>query len=80
LYTGRFAGGPWLTVERRAGAEVCLSLPHIAVRGGAGADGSTRYVRVRIADGVAAGPLVAHLYDLGPTIGYRLAGIERPER
>jgi hypothetical protein len=34
---------------------------------------------VAIQDGVARGSLVAHLYDLGPTRGYRLAGIERPE-
>jgi hypothetical protein len=34
---------------------------------------------VTIADGVASGALVAQLYDLGPTRGYRLAGLERPE-
>jgi hypothetical protein len=34
---------------------------------------------VIIRDGVAAGPLVVHLYDLGATRGYRLAGLERPE-
>jgi hypothetical protein len=28
---------------------------------------------------VARGVLVAYLYDLGPTRGYRLVGLERPE-
>jgi len=70
-YTARFVGGPWLRVERSAGAQVCVTLPH-------GAGGG--YVRVRIEDGVAVGPLVAHLYDLGPEVGYRLVGIERPDK
>ncbi len=69
-YTARFVGGPWLRVERSAGAQVCVVLPH-------GAGGG--YVRVRIEDGVAVRPLVAHLYDLGPEVGYRLVGVERPD-
>jgi hypothetical protein len=43
-------------------------------------DAPARYVRVHLDDGVASGPLVVHLYDLGPKRGYRLAGLERPER
>ena len=36
-------------------------------------------MRVRIDDGVAQGALVVHLYDLGPSRGYFLAGFERAE-
>jgi hypothetical protein len=34
---------------------------------------------VSVEDGVAQAPLFAYLYDLGPTRGYVLAGVERPE-
>jgi hypothetical protein len=85
-YTARFVGGappasrdPWVPVERLPGARVCVMLPHVAPDGGAADDAGERYVRVRIEDGVAKGPLVAHLYDLGPARGYFLAGLERPE-
>jgi hypothetical protein len=79
-YAARRLGEGWLTVERRAGAQVCVALPHVAPDGTMADDAPDRYVRVRIEDGVARGPLVAHLYDLGPTRGYRLAGLERPDR
>jgi hypothetical protein len=79
-YTARFVHGGWLQVERRAGAEVCVALPHVAPDGGPADDAPSRYVRVRIQDGVAKGPLVAHFYDLGPARGYRLVGLERPDR
>jgi hypothetical protein len=79
-YTARFDGGRWLTVERRTGAQVCVALPHVGAEGGTADDSPQRYVRVRIEDGVAKGPLVAHLYDLGEKRGYRLAGIERLEQ
>ena len=62
-----------------AGAQVCATLPHVAPDGGLPDAARQRYVRVRIQDGVANGPLVAHLYDLGPTRGYFLAGLERPD-
>jgi hypothetical protein len=79
-YTARLLGRGWTTVRRGAGAEVCVDLPHVASDGGLPDDDSTRYIRVRVEDGVAIGPLVAHLYDLGPARGYRLVGIERPEK
>ena len=31
-------------------------------------------------NGYARGPLRAHLYDLGPALGFRLVGVERPEQ
>jgi hypothetical protein len=73
-------GATWLRVERRPGGGVCVSLPHIAPDGGGADDDPRRYVRVRVDDGVARGPVVAHLYDLGPSRGYRLAGVVRPDR
>jgi hypothetical protein len=69
-----------LTVERGEGGGVCLGLPHVAPDSGPPDGDASRYVRVSIRDGVAAGPLVAHLYDLGPSRGFRLVGLERPER
>jgi hypothetical protein len=78
-YTARLVGGGWLTVDRRPGAQLCITLPHVARDGGEPDDSAERYVRVRIEDGVARGPLVAHLYDLGPARGYFLAGLERPD-
>ncbi len=77
-YFARRLGGPWLPVERRPGGKVCVALPHVAPDGGAPDDAPSRYVRVRIDDGVARAPLVVHLYDLGPARGYRLVGLERP--
>ncbi|HXX66848.1 MAG TPA: hypothetical protein VEK07_06690 [Polyangiaceae bacterium] len=79
-YAARMVGGSWLAVERRPGAEVCVALPHVASDGGRPDAAAERYVRVRIEDGVARGPLVVHLYDLGPTRGYFLVGLERPAR
>jgi hypothetical protein len=72
--------GPSVPAVRRAGGGLCVTLPHVAGEGGNADDAPERYVGVAIEDGVARGPLVAYLYDLGPARGYRLAGIERPER
>ncbi len=79
-YSARRLGGPWLDVERRAGGGLCVTLPHAAPDGGPPDGAKARYVRIRIEDGVAQGPLVVHLYDLGPARGYFLAGLERPPR
>jgi hypothetical protein len=81
-YDARLSNGgasEQLPVTVEPGGEVCVTLAHVAAEGGARDDAAERYVRVAITDGVARGPLVAHLYDLGPARGYRLAGIERPE-
>jgi hypothetical protein len=66
-------------VARQPEGGICATLPHVAADGGARDDAAERYVRVTIADGVARGVLVVHLYDLGATRGYRLVGLERPE-
>ena len=68
-----------LAVARQADGSICVTLPHVAADGGARDDAPERYARIRLTDGVAEGPLVAHLYDLGPARGYRLAGLERPQ-
>lgn len=78
-YSARLSTGRGLAVSSRDGAAICVTLPHVAQDGGYPDDASDRYVGVTIDDGVARGSLVAHLYDLGPTRGYRLAGVERPE-
>jgi hypothetical protein len=79
-YAARLVGGPWLVVDRRPGGQLCVNLPHVPVDGEAADAALQRYVKVRLEDGVSRGPLVAHLYDLGPARGYFLAGLERPER
>ena len=79
-YAARTSHGAPLPIARHANGEVCVGLRHIAGDGGARDDAEERYLRVVIADGVARGPLVAHLYDLGPARGYKLVGIERPAR
>jgi hypothetical protein len=69
----------WLPVARGPGGEVCVALSHVAADGGAPDDAPERYLGVVVDDGVARGKLVAYLYDLGPSRGFRLAGVERPE-
>lgn len=58
---------------------VCVSVPSAQPDGGKPDDAPERYVVVRIANGVAKGPLELHLYDRGPAKGLSLAGIDRPE-
>ncbi len=78
-YTARVLGGGWLPLERRAGGQLCVSLPHVAANLRAADEAPERYVRILIEDGVAVGPMVVHLYDLGPARGFMLAGLERVE-
>ena len=58
---------------------ICMPLPSRAPDGGAADDDKSRYVVVQIANGASKGPLVAHLYDLGPKRGLQLVALERPE-
>ena len=66
-------------VRPGADGSVCLSVAHVADDSGAPDDSASRYVVIDILNGVAPGPLRAHLYDLGPRRGFRLVGIERPD-
>ena len=70
--------GP-LAVARLDGARVCATLPHFAPEGTRAPGAPERYFTVTFTDGVAAGPLVAHLYNLGPSRGFQLVGNRRPE-
>jgi len=78
-YAARWSRGDALPVETHGGGEICIALPHKVADRGSADDSPERYVRVTIDDGVARAPLRAYLYDLGPTRGYFLAGVERPE-
>ncbi len=78
-YVARLESGAPLPVVTRDDGTMCVTLPEAAPDGQIADDARARYVVVRVSDGVAAGPLVIHLYDLGPSRGYRLAGLERPE-
>ena len=76
-FTARLAGGAALPVQRLSDADLCVPLPHHAPDGGVVDDAPERYLRVILRDGVAAGALTVHLYDLGPAGGFVLAGVER---
>jgi hypothetical protein len=81
-FEARLPSGAELPTTPRPGGGVCVTLPHLphaADATSAPDDAPDRYMQVSITDGVARGPLVAYLYDLGPTRGFRLAGLERPE-
>lgn len=56
---------------------LCIPLSHVASDGGTRDDAPSRYFGVAIANGASRTPLHAWLYDLGPTRGFRLVGLER---
>jgi hypothetical protein len=68
-------------VPVRVGAEsmVCVKLPRVAHDGGLADAHPERYAVVDVLNGVAEGPIRAHLYDLGPKRGFKLVGVEHPE-
>ncbi len=72
-------GGAALPVSAASADSLCVSLPQHEFAADVKDDDPRRYTVVRIHDGVAPGPLVAHLYDLGAQRGYRLVGVQRPE-
>ncbi|MET0794983.1 MAG: hypothetical protein ABW061_25920 [Polyangiaceae bacterium] len=63
----------------KATPRVCVDLPHAELGADVPNDDPRRYTIVDLDNGYAPGPLRAHLYDLGPQLGFRLVGIERPE-
>ena len=60
--------------------EVCAELGTPAVQAQSPDNAAERYVTVRFHNGVAPGPLLLHLYDLGTRRGLRLVAIERPTK
>jgi hypothetical protein len=67
-------------VEAPPTGVVCMTLPHHARDEGVAKNAPSRYTVVDIENGQAKGPARVHLYDLGPKLGYRLVGLERPDR
>lgn len=65
-------------VTAEPNGEACVPLLASARNEGAADDAAERYVVVRVTNGVAPGPLLLHLYDLGSGRGLRLVAIERP--
>jgi hypothetical protein len=66
-----------LTVTPGDDGAVCVALPRIAGDGGQLPDDPSRYLVVTLVNGQGSGRLDIHLYDLGPSGGYRLVGLER---
>lgn len=64
-------------VEALADGRLCVELPRVAKDAKAADDDPSRYAIVEVENGVAAGPLRAHFYDLGER-GFKLVGVERP--
>jgi hypothetical protein len=58
---------------------ICAPLAHFAADAGDPDGSPNRYLVVDVTNGQARGPLLAHLYDLGPTRGFKLVGLERPD-
>jgi len=57
---------------------ICAPVASRAPEGGSSDDDRSRYVVVKLQNGSAPGPLLAHFYDLGPRRGLKLVGLERP--
>jgi hypothetical protein len=76
------SAGHALPVSAESDGTTCVTLPRSSAAADPGVrdDAPERYLVVTITNGVAPGPLVAHLYDLGLARGYRLVGLERPEK
>jgi hypothetical protein len=78
-YDARLAAGGSLSVTPRADGRVCMTLPERSFPTALRDDAPERYVVVSISNGIARGPLLVHLYDLGVARGFRVVGLERPE-
>ena len=58
--------------------ETCVDLGESPIARSLADESPERYLRLRVQNGNAPGPLVVHFYDLGADRGLRLVGIERP--
>ena len=68
-----------LPVEPRPNGEACVSMQHVAPDGTPADSDPSRYAVLAIDDGFSQFSLGVHLYDLGPSRGLRVVGLERPE-
>jgi hypothetical protein len=73
------AGGSFRAarVDAAAQGELCIDLGAATPAASLPSDAEQRYVELRVNNGIAAGPLVIHLYDLGER-GLRIVALERP--
>jgi len=78
-YSAQLAAGSNLPVVPRTDNSVCVTLPQGGLAASLRDDAPERYLMVSISNGVAPGPLLVHLYDLGAVRGFRVVGLERPE-
>ncbi len=67
-----------LAAVRGTGEEACVDLGPSVAQEQLPDNAAERYLTVRFYNGVAPGPLLLHLYDLGASRGLRLVAIERP--
>ena len=65
-----------LAVTAEADGKLCVTLPAANVAAGAAPNDRHRYRIVKIANGIAKGPIEVHLYDLGGA-GLKVAGLIR---
>jgi hypothetical protein len=78
-YTAKLKDGRSFPVLTRTDDTLCITLPQRAFPAELRDDAPERYQVLSIANGVARGPLLVHLYDLGAR-GFRIVGLERPEQ
>lgn len=77
----RDAGGSHpLTVSVHPGGGVCVRVPHRAPDAGLPDADDSRYGVVAISNEFSRFVLGIHHYDLGPTRGWRIVGLDRPEQ
>jgi hypothetical protein len=69
---------PAPAIDVGADGAICMTVPRTRPDVAARVDDPSRYTVVYLLNGHAPGRLVIHLYDLGPTAGFYLAGLERP--
>ncbi len=80
VYSGERLRPTWtLAPEWQPGGRVCVDLRHTSADDDGPADSPARYVVVDMKNGYALGVLRVHLYDLGPSRGFRIVAIERPD-
>jgi hypothetical protein len=78
-YTAKLRDGRSIPALTRTDDTLCVTLPQRAFPAELRDDAPERYQVLSIENGVARGPLLVHLYDLGAR-GFRIVGLERPEQ